>query len=778
VSTRPHEPIRLRIEGMTCGSCVARVERALRSVPGTTQTRVNLTTETAVVEVGDAPPPRQRLIDAVRAAGYDADTFRLGDETATGLERTHDAKLREQKQALWQAIALGLPIMAVHWLAPVLRSSGIGGHVWPAAIQALLTLMLLGSSAGAPILVGGLRALIHRSGNMDLLISLGVGTAFVAGVATLITASEHVVHFHAAAMILVFINLGRYFEVRARRDTTSAVSALARRMPATAQLVTDSGLREVRVDRIQPGDQLRVAQDTVVPVDGRIVEGEAAIDESAVTGESLPRRCQVGGTVSAGGVVREGLVTIEATRVGADSTMGRILRAVEEAQTGKTRLQRIADQVAGVFVPIVIVLAVATLLGTHWLGDVNWSTAVTRAVAVLVIACPCAMGLATPTAVLVATGAAALNGILVRDAAALEAAGRIDDMFLDKTGTLTTGAPIVKEVWAAGKGVDGDADGDAADRILQVAASAEQYSQHPIARAIVARAKERSLTLDEPSEFANIVGRGVRVVLDGRVVRVGSAGFLRESDVDLSPGEERLSRAAAAGWTAIGVAVDTVCTGLITMEDRVRDEAAETVEAIARLGISAIMMTGDNVRTARTVAERLGISEIRADMTPDDKLNEVRRRREAGRRVAFVGDGINDAPALAEADVGITFASATDVAVGAADVTIIHDDLRRLVDVILVARRSVRIIKQNLFWAFFYNVMAIPLAAFGEIPPGYAAAAMMVSSISVVLNSLRLRHVKFAEPLLSHGIAGRPRLAGRSSTFPLRSADAHSRSSV
>ncbi|RME39406.1 MAG: cation-translocating P-type ATPase, partial [Planctomycetota bacterium] len=437
--------VHLRIEGMTCGSCVARVERALRSVPAVRHAAVNLTTEMATVEVESPSQHRRSLLEAVRRIGYDAEFVRPHADTPLAEPSAHDPKLYQHKQAFWQAVMTGVPILALHWLSPWLRSSQPGGEVWPVAIQAILCAMLLASAAGAPILVGGLRALWHGSANMDLLIALGVSTAFVAGVAGLLTGSDRPPHFHAAAMILIFINFGRYLEARAKKQAASAMTALARRIPRTAELVTPEGVRTVPVDRVRTGDRVRVLQDMTVPVDGRVVEGTAAVDESAVTGESVPRHRGVGDEVPAGGMVREGSVTLEATRVGADSTIGRILRAVREAQAGKTAMQRIADRVAGVFVPIVVAVAFVTLVG-HLLTDAPWSTAVSRTVAVLVIACPCAMGLATPTAVAVATGSAAVLGILVRDAAALERARNVRHMLLDKTGTLTTGRPEVMRV--------------------------------------------------------------------------------------------------------------------------------------------------------------------------------------------------------------------------------------------------------------------------------------------------------------------------------------------
>jgi len=709
---------------------VSRVERALTAVDGVVAARVNLTTEIATVETTKDRPLRAALIHAVRVAGYDADTYREGTEAVTGLVRTHESRAQQQRQAFAHALGLALPILGIHWLAPVLRGTGRGSELWPLAIEALLCSMLVLSAAGAPILVGGLRALIHRTGNMDLLIALGVSAAYAASVVALLTAHAHATHFHAIAMILTFINLGRYLEARAKREASSAVAALARRMPGSAQLVTSEGVRDVPIERVKQNDRLRVAQDRIIPVDGRIVEGEASVDESAVTGESLPRHRTVGDDVSAGCTVADGLITIAATRIGADSTMGRIMRAVEEAQSGKTQMQRLADRVAGAFVPIVAVLAVMTLLGTGILTDLGWSAGLIRAVAVLVIACPCAMGLATPTAVLVATGTAALDGILVRDAAALEAAGQVDEILLDKTGTLTTGRPTVAKVVP----LPADDGAISENELLRLVASAEQFSQHPVARAVVAHAASRGLTLLEPTRFQSHPGRGLEATIDDRVIRVGSASFLLEADVCIpNTGEHE------AAQSVVFVAEWDRCLGWLAIEDQLRPAARDTIERLKQLGLDTAMITGDNESTARSVARQIGITDVCAALTPAQKLAEVARRKEAGSRVAFVGDGINDAPALTAADVGITFASATDIATTAADITIVHDDLTRLPLVVELARRSVRIIKQNLFWAFFYNVVAIPLAATGRVGPGIAAAAMMCSSISVVLNSLRLR---------------------------------------
>lgn len=729
-----NEPVRLRVEGMTCGGCVARVERALQSVPGVAQARVNLSTQLATIELNGQPVSATQLIEAVRGAGYDAEPLRPGDGARQALDKDHVERLRRQKQAMWQAIAVALPVMAIHWLASIISSHQAGGHVWPHAIQGLLTGLLLASSAGAPILVGGLRAALHRVPNMDLLITLGVTTAFVAGVVNVLGGRPDAADFHAAAMILAFINVGRYLEIRAKHGASSAVASLARRMPTMALLVTESGTEKVPVERIRPEDLVRIPADHVIPVDGEVIEGEAAVDESSLTGESVPRRRTKEDRVAAGTLVQEGVLTVRATRVGADSTIGRIVRAVEAAQSGKTQLQRVADRVAGVFVPIVVVLAFATLLLTHWMApELGWGEAVQRAVAVLVISCPCAMGLATPTAVMVVTGRAAELGILVRDVAALERAGMVREILLDKTGTLTSGRPRLAEIVPV---MGTDTTKVEADEVLRVAASVEQFSQHPLARAIVQEAKQKGIELEIPLNFESRPGAGVRASLAIGPVVVGSASFLREHGIAIPLKDSSNDQAEG---TLVGIVVGGRLLGWIELVDTLRPHSRQAVEELSRLGVNATLLTGDQRAVANAVAKQAGIQEVVAEVGPVQKSEIVRERRQSGRAVAMVGDGINDAAALAEADVGITFASATDVAIGAAAITIVHEDLMRLPQIVELARQSVRIIRQNLFWAFFYNVLAIPLAALGRVSPGVAAAAMMFSSISVVLNSLRLR---------------------------------------
>lgn len=844
--------IRLRIEGMTCGGCVDRVERALASVPGVRSVHVNLTTQIATIAPNSTGPKPRALIEAVRSEGYDADY----DHRLSLYDRwdiSHRARVDQQRQATIHAIGLALPIMALHWLAPLLESGHARAHTWPHALQAILCTVLLASAAGAPILSGGLQALLHRAPNMDLLVSLGVVVAYVTGVVGLLIGHGSHDYFDAAAMILAFINVGRLLELKARRDAASAVASLSAGMPATVQVATEDGFREVSLGQVRIGDRVRVASDTVVPVDGVIIEGEVAVDESTITGESMPRPRRLNDTLISGTMVRDGLAVVRATRIGDDSTLGRMMRAVEDAQSGKTRLQRIADRVAGIFVPIVIVLALAAF-ALNLLSGIDLWTGFARSVAVLVIACPCAMGLATPTAVMVATGVAAKHGILVRDAAALESAARIRTMFLDKTGTLTTGCPEVvaivalKECETPETLSSSDADQsplaspgfacpsptnslphsptrdslllDLQQReVLQLAASAEQHTQHPLARAIVAAAANNNLPLFPTADLKNRIGVGVIATIHQHDIRVGSLALHRETGIDLSALEQAAATLREQGNTIVYVSANDRAIGMITLADRLRAEAGAAVDALRQLGVRPVMLTGDQSAAARAVAAGTGITEVHAELSPDQKLAFVRsacrtagdirpgahihenppqmtesntvgpgkdamedegppvdaRRPDAGPLpgdcapsvgplvagrppsppnalktvskharsvVAFVGDGINDAPALAAADVGITFASAADLAIGAADVTIVHNDLTRLPTMIRLARRSTRIIHQNLFWAFFYNLAAIPLAGTGYIPPALSAALMMSSSISVVLNSLRLRSMR------------------------------------
>ncbi|MFQ6047978.1 MAG: heavy metal translocating P-type ATPase, partial [Phycisphaerae bacterium] len=520
----------------------------------------------------------------------------------------------------------------------------------------------------------------------------------------------------------------------ARGRSSRALAALASRACTTAQLVREDQVVAVPVEQVRLGDRVRVAAEQIIPIDGRIVAGRATVDESMLTGESVPAERSVGDKVSAGCLVADGLVTIEATAVGSETAIGRIIRLVEQAQGGTTRMQRLADRVAGIFVPVVIALSAATLL--VWLGPLQAGigVAISRCVAVLVIACPCAMGLATPVAVLVATGQAALRGILVRDAAALESAGQADVVLLDKTGTVTTGRPAVVEV------ILNEMEHAEMDRreLLRLAASAEQFSQHPLARAIVAKAREWHVKLAEPSRFSSHAGLGAEALIEDRHVLVGSQRFISQQGVALNGLQEQANSLAAAGRTVVVVACQREPIGLIGLADTVRPGALEAVQAIQQLGMQVELVTGDLRQTAAAVAAELGVGTVHAEVSPEGKLQQVRRLQQRGLRVMMVGDAINDAAALAAADAGLAFAAGTEVAREAADITLVGENPALLTEAIRLSRRSASIIKQNLFWAFFYNMAALPLAAVGWVPAWLAAGAMTFSSLTVVGNSLRL----------------------------------------
>lgn len=723
------DELHLHIDGMTCGSCVARVERALRNVPNVRHVAVNLATAAARVQV-DSQAATEPLIAAVRNAGYGA-TIDRGTWSA-GLELTA-ARMRLERHrrttALTWAASGWAVILALSTLAPPVG-------IWRFA-PGLVCAVLLVCPAGRTVLAGGLRALRHAAPNMDALVTIGVGTAFAASACSLLFGETALRYFDTVGMILMFISAGKLLEAIARDEAGRSVADLVGQMPRVSTCLRDGEWQETPIDSLLPGDRVRVVPDGVVPVDGRIVKGAAALDESMMTGESIPKHRTETDTILGGTIVREGVVEVVATGVGRETALGRIIQAVAEAQMGKTNMQRLADRVAGVFVPIVIACAIATaafwLLTAEHAGDWDW--ALRCAVAVLVIACPCAMGLATPTAVLVATGRGAKAGILVRSPAALEAAGRADIVLFDKTGTLTTGTPVVEKVY------DEPVRPETLNekQLLQLAASAEQYSTHPLGKAILAKAREWCLDLIEPTSFEVETGRGVRASIGERAVLVGSASWVHGVGVDISTVQERIEQSAALGRTVAVVAVDGVCAGIIALGDQVRPDAAATISMLTGAGCKVGMVTGDSPETARAVAAQVNIPSVFAAMLPEDKHAQVRRLQQKGQTVAFVGDGSNDAPALAAADVGIAFAAGTDLANVAADITLVGNDLRTVAAAIQLSRQSLRIIKQNLFWAFFYNLLALPAAAMGVIPPGLAAAAMMFSSISVVLNALRLR---------------------------------------
>ncbi|KGO98038.1 heavy metal translocating P-type ATPase [Novilysobacter defluvii] len=720
----PASSLELAVEGMSCASCVGRVERALRGVPGVLAANVNLATERAsVTTAGD--PDEVALLQAVAAAGYQARVHRsegAGDAPAAARRATREA--RHLLVAVLLTLPLVLPMAGMlfgqHWMLP-------GWVQWALATPVQFWL-------GARFYRAGWHALKARTGNMDLLVALGTSAAYGLSLYHLLRpvpgGGEPPLYFEASAAIITLILLGKYLESRARRRTTDAIRALQALRPGTARLMRGGDEVEVPVAEVRVGDLVVVRPGERFPVDGRIIEGRTHADESLVTGESLPVPKSPGDAVTGGAVNGEGRVLVETTAVGAESALSRIVRLVEDAQAKKAPIQKVVDRVSAVFVPVVVAIALLTMLG--WgLATGDWTTAILNAVSVLVIACPCALGLATPTAIMAGTGVAARAGILIKDAEALEVAHRIRLVAFDKTGTLTSGRPVLVEAVA----VDGDRDG-----LLSLAAGLQAGSEHPLAQAVLDAAT--GIPREAVANVRAVAGRGVEGEAGGARVLLGSTAMMEEAGADRGPLADIAAALQADGhtvsWVARGQDGAVRVLGVLAFRDEPRPEARAAVERLHELGVRTVMISGDNEGAAGAVARAIGIDEVRANVMPAQKAEAVAALRSSG-TVAMVGDGINDAPALAAADVGIAMGTGTDVAMHAAAVTLMRPDPSLVADAVDVSRRTTRKIHQNLFWAFGYNVLGIPLAAAGLLDPVIAGAAMAFSSVSVVANTLLLQ---------------------------------------
>jgi len=721
-----HEESDLAIQGMTCASCVARVEKALARTPGVLSATVNLATERAHV-VAAAGVGIEPLRKAVQAAGYEAQS---ADREAAGAAPSAPT-LPE-----WWPVAVSA-LLTLPLLVPMMGIA-IGAH-WtvPGWLQLALATPVQ-FWLGARFYRAGWKAVKALSGNMDLLVALGTSAAYGLSVYQLLAGAggAHDLYFETAAALITFILLGKWLEARAKRQTTEAIRALNALRPDRA-LVRRSGKDvEVPLAAVAVGDLVVVRPGERVPVDGEVREGRSHVDESLITGESLPVAKGVGDRVTGASINADGLLLVETRAIGAESTLARIIRLVEDAQAAKAPIQRIVDKVSAVFVPIVLAIALATLLA--WgLATGNWTSAVLYAVAVLVIACPCALGLATPTAIMAGTGVAARHGILIKDAEALEIAHSITTVAFDKTGTLTEGRPQLLAV----EPLQGDR-----PEFLRLAAALQQGSQHPLARAVMERAAAEGIAAPAATDVKALPGRGVQAAVDGHTLYLGSSRLMQELGFDTSALEAQAQALASEGRSISWLAAETggarSLLGLLGFGDSVKPGAREAIDALHAQGVKTVMLSGDNRGSAEAAASTLGIDEVRAEVLPADKAQTVAALRGAGRVIAMVGDGINDAPALAAADVGIAMATGTDVAMHTAGITLMRGDPRLVADAIGVSRRTYRKIRQNLFWAFFYNVVGIPLAALGFLNPIIAGAAMAFSSVSVVTNALTLRRWK------------------------------------
>jgi Cu+-exporting ATPase len=719
------QQISLKITGMHCASCVARIEGALRQVPGVRMASVNLATEKAVVELDPAGAKGEALVYAVEEAGYGAALSvpkRAGGAEAEARELKRQAEDRLLRRDLWLALVLGIPVALISMLMVPL----------PYVNQMLLVLTLpVWAYAGRRFHWGALRQARHFSANMDTLVSLGTTAAFAWSVAALLAGKSDQVYFDSAAVIVMLILVGKVLENRAKRRASAAIQALMDLQPPTARVERDGTILELPVAEVCVGDVVVVRPGEKIPVDGTVLEGRTGVNESLLTGESLPVEKQPGSEVIGGTINGTGSIRYRATRVGEDTTLAEIVRVVEAAQGSKAPMQRLADQVAGVFVPIVICIAVVTF-GLHWWLAHNLAAAVINAVAVLVIACPCAMGLATPTAIMVGTGKGAEEGVLICGGDSLEKVRHLKTVIFDKTGTLTRGRPEVVDIVPLA--------GTNPTELLAVAAAVEQSSEHPLGEAIVRAATQRQVAPPQGlSDFAYTPGRGVRARLAQEAVLLGNRRLMEESGVLLGEAERALAALESEGKTTVLVARGNRLVGVLGIADPAKAEAARVVEALHELGLRVMMLTGDTRPTAEAIARAVGIDEVIAEVSPQEKLEAIARLQKRGQVVAMVGDGVNDAPALAQADLGIALGSGSAVALESADIALPGDDLRGVVRAIQLSRRTVRIIKQNLFWAFIYNIVAIPVAALGWLNPMIAAAAMAFSSVFVVTNSLRLR---------------------------------------
>ena len=713
--------------GMTCVNCAQTIEKTLRDVDGVISASVNFAAEKAIVRYNPEVVTLAALKKAVSDAGYQA---LFTSELAQDTEReAREHELRRLKLLLIFSFSLAIPTFILSMVTP------LGDRANNLVLLALATPVQF--FVGWQFYVGTYKAFRNRRSNMDTLIALGTSAAYIYSLLVIIsteTFGKHV-YFDTAALIISIILLGRYLEARAKGRTSEAIRKLIGLQAKTARILVAGREVEVPVEEVAVGDIVVVRPGEKMPVDGIVTEGTSAVDESMLTGEPMPVDKKEGDSVVGATINKNGFLKFQATKVGKDTVLAQIIRLVERTQGSKAPIQRLADSVAGVFVPVVIGIAVLTFLVWYFIGGESFTFALTAFISVLVIACPCALGLATPTAIMVGTGKGAQNGILIKSAEALELAHRAKVIVFDKTGTLTTGKPVVTDTVAV--------NGFAQSEVLRLAAVAEKGSEHPLGEAIVDASKSGSQELPDPEAFESLAGRGVVARVEGKEILLGNRALMAENSVESRSFEDKIQELESYGKTVMLMSVDRKLVGLIAVADTLKEDAAEAIRNLHQMGIETIMITGDNRRTAHAIARRVGIEKVLAEVLPEDKAEELRRLQANGQVVAMVGDGINDAPALAQSDVGIALGSGTDIAMETGTVVLVRGDLAGVVEALKLSRYTIRKIRENLFWAFFYNVAGIPIAAgvlypvFGLLlDPVIAAAAMGFSSVSVVTNSL------------------------------------------
>ena len=737
----------LPVEGMTCASCVARVEKTLKKVEGVGTVNVNLATEKVSFEFDESKTDLASLAQLVNDVGYKLDISQSDNkQTDTNVvpdnleEKESYKKLK--REFIFSAV-LTVPIMLISMLSMTdwFNQSIPISHVYINRLLFLATTFVMFIS-GKRFFSIAWQLVKHFSADMNTLVAVGTGTAYVySTIAVLfptllsITEAGQHIYFDTAVTIVTLILMGRLLEARAKSKTTSAIKKLIGLQPKTARIIKNGNEIDISINDVQKNDFIIVRPGEKIPVDGIITKGSTSIDESMITGESIPVDKTINNKVVGGTINNYGSIEYKATAVGKETVISQIIKLVEDAQGSKAPIQSLADKIASVFVPTVIGIATVTFLVWFFAVGIPFNQAMINFIAVMIIACPCALGLATPTAIMVGSGVGASNGILIKNAESLERANKITTVVLDKTGTVTTGKPVVKDIIPL--------NGFSKDEIIQKAASVENKSEHPLGKSIVDYAKNNFVALSEVDNFLSTTGSGITAKISGEEIAIGNLSFIKKysSSTDNNY-DEKSAQLASEGKTPVYISINNKITGIIAIADTLNSNAKEAIAQLKQKNIEVLMITGDNEKTAKAIAKEAGIDNVIAEVLPQDKANKVKELQAQGKIVAMVGDGINDSPALAQADVGIAIGTGTDIAIEAADITLISGDLRGVVHAINLSHKTIGTIKQNLFWAFIYNVIGIPISALGLLNPMFAAAAMAMSSVSVVSNSLRLRRAK------------------------------------
>jgi Cu+-exporting ATPase len=737
------EKISAPVEGMTCASCVARVEKSINKIEGIKNVSVNLATEKATFEIDYNSASLPQVEKAIEDAGYKIDFSSFNkkiDASITQSEVKSDFD-KELKKDFFLAICLTVPIFILSM-----------GMMWdkfhnfiPLSNDVFNKVLLLLTTP--VVFISGKRFykifwknLLHLTADMNSLVAIGTGSAFL--YSTIVTLFPELfsdrsvtfhVYFETTAVIITLILMGRWLESRAKSKTGMAIKKLIELKPQTVIVKREDLVKEIPIDELSIGDIVIIKPGGKIPCDGKIISGHSTVDESMITGESMPIEKNVDSKVIGGTINKTGSFEFKVTAIGDNSILGQIIKMVEEAQGSKAPIQKLADKIAAIFVPAIIVIAILTFIGWLFISDAGFSTALINFVAVLIIACPCALGLATPTAIIVGTGRGAQKGILIKNAESLELAQKLDTIIFDKTGTITTGKPKVSSVFTNSFDIE---------VFLKLAGSLEQRSEHPVAQAIVSYAMNNGINFEKVESFESLTGAGLKGQVNENEILAGNQSLMNNNSIDIKIFEETINELSGSSKTLIFVAINKQLTGLIAVEDEIKNNSKEVVAKLKSLNLKTVLLTGDNIRTAKFIAEDVGFDDYQAEVLPGDKLSVISDYRSKGKIVAMVGDGINDAPALAKSNVGIAMGTGTDVAIESGDIVLMSGDLNGVVNAIKLSRQTLNTIKQNLFWAFIYNIIGVPLAAFGLLNPMIAALAMSFSSVSVVTNSLRLKRKK------------------------------------